>query len=273
LSKPKAASDLSVIFGAVFIIFGIISLDFAILYSLQILALIGLGLTFWGVVFFLIAPKSYLDALLLTSALYPEYLTSMVSPEYATFDRITNDLECEKGFYIPTISSVTAIPEYLKGLKDPVVFVSSGTDFHLPPVGEILQSKFLLGDDKGVLFTPPGLGLLKQIEKRMKMQPTNLSINQICEILPVLILDDFALAKDILMSSETDGVHLTIQNSIYRSLFSSKTGSKSAQILGCPIASAIACVLAQASGKVVSVARTTVSSDLSTIEIVFRFVS
>lgn len=274
MSKPKAAADLSMMIGAVFIIFGIISIDFSIFYSLQILALLGLGLTFWGAIFFLIAPKRYLDALLLSSAAYPEYLTSTVYPEYSTLDRITNNLQCEKGYYIPTLPSGTAIPEYLKGLKDPVVFVSAEADFQMPLIENISQGKFLLEKGStGALLTPPGLGLLRQIEKKMKVKLSSLSINEICEVLPRVILEDFALAKDLTMNAESGHIHLTIENSIFRSLYSPENGSKSARLIGCPIASAIACILAQASGKTITIAETKASPDESITETEYQIVS
>ena len=274
MSKPKAAANLAELIGAVFIIFGIVSLDFSIFYSLQLLALIGLGLTFWGVVFFLIAPKTYIDALLLASAVYPEYLTGTVYPEYSTLDRITSDLQCEKGYYIPTLPREAAVPEYLKGLKDPVVFVSAGADFQMPLIESISQRKFLLENgSKGALLTPPGLGLLRQIEKKMKAKLNGLSINKICEVLPCVILEDFALAKDLTMNAEAEHIHLTIENSIYRSLYNPENGSKSARLLGCPIASAIACILAQASGKTITIAEIKTSSDESVIETEYQIVS
>ena len=273
MAKPKAAADLSLVIGAVFTIFGIVSIDLSIFYASQILALIGLGLTFWGVVFFLTMPKGYLDTLLLTSAVYPEYLTSAVYPEYSTLDRITNCLECEKGYYIPTLPIGTVVPGYLKGLKDPVIFVPAEADFHMPSVEDISQGKFLLEKGKGILLTPPGLGLLKQIEKKMKVKLNGLSINEICEVLPNVILEDFALAKDLTMTAEAKHIHLSVQNSVYKSLYDPEDGPKSARLLGCPIVSAIACILAQASGKTIALAETNASLDGSTIEIEYQIVS
>jgi len=273
VSKLKAPADLSLAIGAIFIIFGIVSIDLSIFYTSQVLALIGLGLTFWGAIFFLIMPKSYFNPVLLTSAVYPEYLTSTVYPEYSTLDRIINDLECEKGYYIPTLPIGTFVPEYLKGLKDPVVFVPVEANFQMPSIEDISKGKFMLEKGKGILLTPPGLGLLKQIEKKMKAKLNDLSINEICRVLPYVILEDFALAKDLTMDADAEYIHLAVKNSIYRSLYGSEDGLKSAQLLGCPIASAIACILAQASGKIIAIAETNVSPDESTIEIEYQFVS
>ncbi len=272
MSKSKTAADFSVIIGAVFIIFGIVSIDFSIFYGSQILALIGLGLTFWGVVFFLTMPKSYFDALLLTSTAYPEYLTSTVCPEYSTLDRITSDLDGEKAYYIPALPKGAAVPEHLRGLEDPVVFVSAASDFHMPSIDDISQGKFFVTAGKGVLLTPPGLGLLKQIEKKTKANLNELKINKICEVLPQIILEKFALAKDLTMTAEAEHIHLTVLNSVYKSLYDPENGSKSAQVLGCPIASAIALTLAQASRKIVAITETKVTPRASTIEIVYQLV-
>jgi hypothetical protein len=143
----------------------------------------------------------------------------------------------------------------------------------MPSIEDISQGKFLLTKGKGALLTPPGLGLLKEIEKKMKTNLNDLSINRICEVLPHVILEDFALAKDLTMSAEAEHIHLTIENSIYRSLYNPENGSKSARLLGCPIASAIACILAQVSGKTITIAEIKTSPDESIIETEYLIVS
>ena len=266
--RPKGTVHLSFIIGLVFIVLGIVSIDLSIFYALQVPALIGLGLTFWGAIFFLIAPTSYVDARLLASAVYPEY---------STFDRITNDLKCEKSYYIPASPKSGSVSEQQKGLKDPVVFVQTagprGRSPPIPPIKDLSQGKFLLAKGKGALLTPPGLSLLKQIEKKMKTKLNGLSVEEICEVMPRIIPQDFPLAKGLTMNAESEIIHLSIQNSIYKSLYDPEKGSKSVQILGCPIASAIACILAQTSGKTITITETKVSPDMSTIETEYKIVS
>jgi len=264
LSEPKAAKQTSVAAGGIFLVLGIVSIDISILYDLQVPALIGLALVFWGVIFLLIAPKDYFDVSLITSA---------VTPEYSTFDRMANELKYKKGYYIPTLLSDTGVPEHLKKLKDPVVFVSVGADFRMPSIDDISKGSFLVARGNGVLLTPPGLGLLKQIEKKMKTKITRFDINEICQIVAPIIHDDYALAKELTLKTQGDNVHLTVENSIYKDLYNTENGSKSVLILGCPIASAIACLLAQVSGKTITIAETKVSPNASTVEIEYQIVS
>jgi hypothetical protein len=264
LPKQKAANNLFVKISIVFFVFGVLSIVSSVYSSSQILAFTGLGLTFWGVLFLLIQPKSYVEGNLLISTAYPEY---------STIDRIINDLECEeKAYYIPSYPNDAAVPEHLKGLKDPVVFISTEKSFHMPSIEDISQGKFLLPQNKGTLITPPGISLLKQIEKKMNANLTGVGISDVCEVLPRVILENFAIAKDLTMNIEEERTHLTIKDSIYKNLYLSDNASKSVHFLGCPIASAIACLLAQASGKIVTISETKLSLSGLTIETEYQIV-
>jgi len=238
--------------------FGIASIVFSIYLSSQILAFIGLGLTFWGAIFILTVPKRYVKSDLLVSGIYPEY---------SNFDRIANYLgTVEKAYYIPSYLRIEDVPENLTGLKEPIVFVSAEPDFKMLPVEDISEGKFLPSKNKGVLLTPPGLGILKRVEEKIKATQNDFGIKELCEALPRLILEDSDFAKEMTMNLEEENVHLTIKDSIYKSLYNSEEASKSIKILGCPITSAIACLLAQASRKTVTIAKTEMLPDGSTIE-------
>jgi hypothetical protein len=79
------------------------------------------------------------------------------------------------------------------------------------------------------------------------------------------------MAKDLTMKAETENIHLTIKDSIYKNLYDTENKPKSILFLGCPIISAIACLLAQGSGKTITIKETIVSQDGSTIETTYQF--
>jgi len=189
----------------------------------QIMALTGLGLLFWGAIFFLISPSGFVDASVLISTVYSEY---------STFDRITKDLQIEKSYYIPTVSNKNAVPEYVNRLKYPVVFISAQTNLEIPRIDDTSQGKFLLKKSRGVLLTPPGLGLMNLIERKIRSDLHSLSINKLSQVLSRVIVQDLVLAKGLTMNIEAKRVHLVIQNSIYKGLYNIERGSSSAQILG-----------------------------------------
>jgi len=250
--------------GIIFIIPGALSLILSVVNNSPVLAFIGLGLTFWGALFFFIRPIKYVKSSLLDS-------TAISS--YSTIDRIVKDLKYKgKSYYIPPYPKEVYLPEYLKGLKDMIVFISADSDAGMPSIEEMAKTKFLLENPKGILAAPPGLGLLTQFEKELRRDITKLELSELCESLPQLILENFQLAKEIEMKTEKNQVHVKIFDSIYKNLYSREQNLKSAHFLGCPLVSAIACAIAKTTGKIVTIHRDRISPDGQTIEVWYRFI-
>jgi len=250
--------------GTIFIVLGALSLIFSVFNNSQVLAFIGLGLTFWGALFFFVRPVKYVKSSLLDS-------TAISS--YSTIDRIVKDLKYKgKSYYIPPYPKEVYLPEYLKGLKDMIVFISADSDASMPSIEEMAETKFLLENPKGILAAPPGLGLLAQFEKELRRDITKLKLSELCESLPQLILENFQLANEIEMGTERNQVHLKIFDSIYKNLYSQEENLRSVHFLGCPLVSAIACAIAKTTGKIVTIHRDSISPDGQTIEVLYRFI-
>jgi len=250
--------------GMAFMVPGALSLIFSVLNNSQVLAFIGLGLTFWGALFFFARPLRYVESRLLDSA---------ATSSYSTIDRIVRDLKYKgKSFHIPPYPKEVYLPEYLKGLKDMIVFISAESDSGMPSIEEMAQSRFLLENPRGICVAPPGLGLLTQFEKELRKDITKLQLNDLCESLPQLILENFQLAKEIEMKTEKNQVYLKILDSIYKNLYSIEENLKSVHFLGCPLVSAIACAVAKTTGKIVTIDRDMISPDGQTIEVWCRFI-
>jgi hypothetical protein len=132
-----------------------------------------------------------------------------------------------------------------------------------------IQKKFLLSKNKEVVLTPPGLGLMKLIEKK-KLNLSNLGLEKMCEVLPQLMAQDFPLAKEFIMNIEDKRITVIIQKSIFKGLYSVEKGSNSAKLFGCPIISAIGCILAQNSKKIITIDEIKSSKDMSTIQASYR---
>ena len=263
-SKRRIGSAVSGRISVSFLISGLMALIFSIYSESQILALIGLGLTFWGVLFLLLKPAKRVEANLLYSA---------AVSAYSTTDRIIKDFKYKgKGYYIPPYPKGVYLPEYLKGLKDSVVFVSAKKSSKMPPIEEIAKGKFISTKPKGVLLMPPGSGLLSQIEEKLNVDFTKMELNDLCAVLPRFIMQDFNLAKEMEMEPNENQVHLKIFDSLYKNLYNVQNSLKSVNLLGCPIVSAGACALAKTSGKTVTIQKQQVSPDGLTIEVWYRIV-
>jgi hypothetical protein len=253
----------SIMISAIFLATGIAALLLSIFLASQTLALVGLGLTFWGALFILIAPLRYVEGSLLASTAVATYLT---------IDRIVGDFNCSgKAYYLPPISREQRLPDYLEGLKDPVAFISFSEDGTLPSVDDIAKNKFVLAKRRGVLVTPPGLGLMARAEKDISPEIA-MDMDDLCEVMPKIMLENYALAKDMTLHAEADRVDLTLLDSLYMNLYTSKRKLKSISLLGCPIASAIACAIAKTTGKVVVIQKIESSEENRETEVEYHLI-
>lgn len=229
----------------VLVFVGILSFISAVVANSQILAFIGLGLTFWGALFFLITPLRYVEGSLLGST---------AASSYQTINRVIADLKItDHGYHIPPFPKNAYLPDHLRGLKELVVFLPESNDVETPSIEEMAESRFLLQNPKGVLVVPPGAGLLSKIENDFKIDFTNMDLSYLCEVLPQFILDNLGLAEEMEINLQERLVNVKVIGSLYKNLYINEANLKSISILGCPIISAVACALAKATGKGVTV--------------------
>jgi hypothetical protein len=128
--------------------------------------------------------------------------------------------------------------------------------------------KFITQNPKGILLTPPGAALMEQFGRMLGTDLTKMSLEDLCTSLPQLILENFQLAKEATMTTENSQVHLNTTDSIYTGLYRDAS-LKSLKLLGCPLASAVACAIAKATGKQVVIQNLTTSNDARKVEVTY----
>lgn len=249
--------------GLVFVILGALALIFSILNNSNILAFVGLGLTFWGALFLFVRPVKYVQSSLLEST---------AISAYTIIDRIIKDLEFKgKSYYIPPYPKEVYLPEYLKGLKETVVFISADTG-GMPSIEELAKGKFILENPNGICVAPPGLGLLTRFENELRKDISRFKLAELCESLPPIILENLQLAKEAEMKIVGSNVYVKILDSTYKNLYISGENLKSIHFLGCPLVSGIASAIAKTTGKMVIIEEDKISPDGQTIEVWYRVV-
>lgn len=245
-----------------FLIAGILTLVLSIFYEIQALALTGLGLTFFGALFSFVRPRRYVQG---------DLLERVSISVYSTIDRIINDFKYKgKCYYIPPVPETANLPSHLKGLRDIVVFISANQNTTLPTVEEMSKGKFLTKKSRGVLITPPGSGLLTHIEKQLQIDFTNMQLDELCEVLPRLIIENLNLGKSMDLQSLKNGIRMEIVDSLYIDFYSKETNLTSLNLIGDPIVSAVACAIAKASSKTVTIEKQTTSPNGMTLEIQYQ---
>jgi hypothetical protein len=251
---------------ATFLILGSLLLVISVFYGIQIVAFIGLGLTFWGAIFVVTRTGNFVDSGLLESS---------AKSLYSTIDRMLNDLNYSgQGYYIPAYPQNVYLPDYLKNLKESVVFISDRSFSGPPAIEELASGKFLSARSRGIFITSPGSGILSEIEKKMNLDFTKINVNDLCGILSRCMTDFLNLAKAMeLFVIDSNTVRLIVTGVLYESLYDPESNCRSVGIIGCPLVSAVACALAKSSGKTVAIkSQTFLSSNSKTIDVLFSFV-
>lgn len=249
--------------GLAFVIPGLAALFFAVVKNSNVLAFIGLSLTFWGALFYFIRPVRYVQGSLLDSTVHSTYMT---------IDRIINDLKLKtKAYYIPPYPMDVYLPEHLKGLKEAAVFISGGKE-GTPSVEDLAKSKFMIQNPSGVCVAPPGSGLLSQVEKELRKETSKLQLSELYECLPSVIVENLELAKEAEMREESGKLYLKLSDSVYRRLYSAEANLKSVHFLGCPIVSAVACAIAKSTGKPAAIQKIKTTYDGQTVEVWYQIV-
>ena len=253
----KHKPNLSGTIAYAFLFSGIIALIASIAYSSSILAFIGLGLAFWGALLLFIKPAKYVKASLLDSIT----LSSLTS-----IDQIITGLDYKgKAIYLP--------PKYLKALKGGKVFIPSKKHLIMPPAEEVAEERTFLRNPKGILLTPPGVGLANLYESELGKDFAIVDLNYLQKNLPKLFVEDLEIAEDLEMSIENDRVHVRITGSIYRGLCEkARKLSNVCNSIGCPLCSSIAIALTRVSGEPVIIEKTEVLKDDETIEAYYRII-
>jgi hypothetical protein len=144
----------------------------------------------------------------------------------------------EKGVYIP--------------LEDPsktVVFVPSQPLTRIP-TAENLENLTFLENPKGLVILPPGLGLADLIRRQLGAQFKELGLEKLSIRLPRVLIEDLEIAQDFDMQVDRNFVRFKLRESVYSQLCSRlRESTKISSSLGCPICSAMACIIAQVSEK------------------------
>jgi len=248
--------------GFILLAIGALTLVGSVVNTSTVLAFIGLGLTFWGALFLFARPLKFVKSSLLD-------FTAISS--YTTIDRIIQDLNYKgKPIYIPPYPKEAYLPEYLKGLKEMIVFIPAEDVVAMPTIEEMAEKQFLLKNPKGICIAPPGYGLVSLFERELKTEFTQINLDELYDALPTLIIDNLELAKEFEINSEKDLIHIKIIDSVYQDLYSSEQSIKSIHSIGCPLTSAIACALAKTTGKLVAIVKDMISPDSKTIEMWYQ---
>ena len=241
--------------GLLLLLFGISALIISTIFVSSILAFIGLGLTFWGALLLYLKHERYVKSRLLDS-------TALSSLE--NLSKIIKELDYKgRPVYLP--------PKYLRDFKSGIVYIPKKEEVEIPPVEEVSEEKTFSKNPQGILLTPPGLSLANLFEKELGTDFVRTDLSYLQKNMPKLFIENLEIAQDLQIEKQGSIVNIKITESVYKD-FCSET-RKLQNIcgsIGCPLCSAIACALARATGKPITIEKDETSKDNKAITIQYR---
>jgi len=226
---------------------GALSLVSSVVFTSTVLAFIGLGLAFWGGLLLFIRPRKYVGL---------DVMDSTTLSSLATIDRVVTSLGyTQKGVYMPVSNPDKA-----------VAFIPSQPLKEIPEI-ELAEKQTFVKDPEGIVVVPPGLALANHFERELGVKFTDWSLQQMSERLPRLLIEDLELVRDCTIDINGDHVTFKFVESVYSDFCAKlREDTKICGSLGCPMCSAMACVLAQVSHRPVEFDKHKYSPDGSTVE-------
>ena len=254
-TKQKAALMKVLIYA--FIGIGATVLLTSIVYVSSILAFIGLGLVFWGALLLYIQPEEYTKKSLLDS--------TVIHP-LKSLSQIIYELNYKgKPIYLP--------PKYFKDPETNKVYISKQKDGKLPEPELILkhENQLFLQNPQGILMTPPGVQLSNLFEKQLETSFTKADLNYIIKNMPKILIENLEIAENIEIKTENNKITIKITNSAFKE--TQNENSKHSYLfpsICCPLSSAIACALAKATGKPITIENVQTSEDSKIVETTYQ---
>jgi hypothetical protein len=233
------------------VLVGAASLLESVTLSSLVLTFIGLGLTFWGLLFVFVRPSRYARA---------ELVDSTALSSIQVIDRIAFELGYHgKGIYVPT-----------KGPEPIRVFVPAEKESPIPNAEKITDELFYT-EPKGFAILPPGLELAKLFRERLVKRSGGLTLKILQDDLPRLLTDQLEIMEDFEMKVEGDTVRTRSTGSVYADFCNEiRLKTRVCTAFGCPMCSAIACLLVDATGCPVSLEEDESSPDGHIIKSTYR---
>lgn len=211
----------------------------------SILAFVGLGLIFWGILLIYVRTEDYTRKTLLSAVAYPEI---------AALNEVIRSLSFKGNpLYLP--------PRYFTNPEICKAYIPKQEKMEIPTSERVRsQGSGLFSDAlSGLLVTPPGSELTRLFEETLGTRLTSLNLRYLQQNLPKLITERLEIAQNFEMEIKADKIQVKIENSVYSRLDPEKEQQESP--FGSTLGSAIACALAKSTGNPIIIEKQQTSPD------------
>jgi hypothetical protein len=260
--------------GLILFILGAAALITATITASNIMAFIGLGLTFWGAILLYIQTSDQIPTSILDAS---------ISPYPDTLDQMVQALDLQG-------DPVVLPPKYFENPEDTAIFIPKQKNGPRPTPEQTQQNKnqYLTSNPPGILLTPPGAELNKLFEKTLETSFTTVNMEYLQQHLQKLLIEDLEIATDFEMQTQNTNasenktsmtsapdaanniILMRIVTNAYQNTFKQAAQHPNTAVLSCPLTSAIAIAIAKATGKPVSMETRLTSKDGTEITVQYH---
>ncbi len=214
---------------------GLSLLILSIIHSVQIAAIIGIAITFWGSLFLFIRPSRFVRR---------EVFNSIIRGGSDNVYQLLEEIE------------YTGRPRYispgtLRDIKRVILFISKEREVKTLPVDISMENGIYTKNPEGVKFSPIGLELLLLLEKSLSTNFALVDFRYLENHLGKAIVDELEIARSFEMDVEENIVNVRVSGNVFEVLFEDYGKDNVHLYKVDPLTSALACVMAIVSRKAI----------------------
>ena len=223
-------------------------------YASSFLAILGVAIIFWGAILLYVTPSKHVPLTLFNAS---------AEAAATNIERLILQLNLEeRGVYLP--------PKNLRNSESSLVFIPETRKTPLPTPEESNEKQLTHGKT-GAFITPPGSALSRLFEEELGFSFTKTDLNQIQNKLPKLLVEDLELAENVEIQIQGNTVTVEITGGILDEVCrQTDSQPKTHKQVGCLLSSAIACALAKATGRPVTIQNETRHQETKTTHIEYQ---
>ena len=225
---------------AILISLGIILTTTSAFYVSSFLAILGIALIFWGIILLYITPTKQVPL---------ELVMAAAEPGTQNIQRIIEQYRLsQQAIYLP--------PKNLQNKESSLIFIPNKIQSPLPQPEENNQQLTNTAHN-GVFITPPGLALSKLFEQQIGTSFTRTDLSQILEILPKLLIEEMEITEKVEIETNQNIIIISLTKNILKPTNLQENQASPNNQIGNLLGSAIACALAKATGKPITIKQET----------------
>lgn len=223
-------------------------------YASSFLAILGLALVFWGIILSYVTPEKQVPLILLNAS---------ADTNYDNIERILTEFNLtEKGIYLP--------PRNLVNIESSLIFIPQQPNATLPKPEETTE-KLISSQRNGLFLSPPGLALSRLLENEFGKSFTKTDLFHLQILLPKLLIENIEIAENVDVQIEEKTITINISGNLLNSACQEISDKQRAHTqVGCLLSSALACVLAKATGKPIVIQKESLIPKTRTTTIEYR---